>query len=529
HMITPNLDRLAGDGCLFTNAYSPNPICVPARHYLLTGNPASQHGYYDNSGHEIKDHGLPTLARTFSENGYYTAAIGKCHFHPPKAHHGYCETHLMEEIPAHISEDAYLQFLRDQGHGECRNIHGIRGAIYHEPQAALLPEEMLGPNWVAQRAVDWIGQNADRPFLLTCGWIKPHPPWNLPETKRVLYADRELPEPIVRSRVPPFPTGDNRFYGDEDSDETKREIREAYFTTITMVDEAVGQILSCLETKGILDDTIIIFTSDHGEMLQDKGYYQKMLPFESSARIPMMIRYPEAFSPGSRSDELTDLMDIFPTCLELAGIDYFYNEKHRHYGLSGGSLVPGSHSPWQRDREVQFCDCLQGPFRWVSLRDRRYKFVHFFAGGQEYLYDLENDPGELNNLIGQREPYDEIHQRLRSQAIRFETERGPGDTVHNGDFSDCGRFSYNEFDWNNCDKYPRWSYAHFPVLGKGEREAERYLEELTAATRHWPEDRLPAVPMPTEAREALGNGFRKLGGNPQDLLHHYHTPAPFAS
>ena len=117
-------------------------------------------------------------------------------------------------------------------------------------------------------------------------------------------------------------------------------------------------------------------------MLQDKGFYQKMLPYESSARIPLLIRYPKVFTPGSRREDLCDLMDIFPTCLELAGIDYYYNDKHRAYPTGGGSLIPGSTSPWQRERDHQFCDCLRERFRWVSLRDERYKFIHFFAGGR---------------------------------------------------------------------------------------------------------------------------------------------------
>jgi len=126
HMITPNLDRLVREDCTFTRAYSPNPICVPARHCLLTGAPAHLHGYFQNAHAPIRDPNLPTLPRVFSDHGYHTALIGKGHFYPPTEPHGYQETHLMEELPRSVEEDAYLQFLAARGHSELRNIHGIR-------------------------------------------------------------------------------------------------------------------------------------------------------------------------------------------------------------------------------------------------------------------------------------------------------------------------------------------------------------------------------------------------------------------
>lgn len=517
HMKTPNMDRLVKEGCLFTNAYSPNPICVPARHYLLTGAPGRSHGYFDNGGYAIKDNALPTIARVFSENGYYTAAVGKCHFHPPCEHHGYNELHLMEELPRHISEDAYLQYLKDNGYGHLRNIHGIRTAIYHEPQAALVEEEHVGCNWVAKRAIEWIDQNQDRPFYLTCNWIKPHPPWNIPEGKEDLYRDVDLPEAIERSRERPFPPHENPQYGDGDTPEQKRRIRQAYYTTISMVDEAVGQVLDGLEERNLLDNTMIIFTSDHGEMLQDKGFYQKMLPYESSARVPFIIRSPKHFEAGSRVDAFVDLMDIFPTCIDAAGIDYHYKEANKDYQLFGGSLLPDSQSPWKREREYQFCDSLLGRYRWVMLRDQKYKYVYFFAGGKEQLFDMENDFQELHNLIGTDAcPQAEL-ERLRAKCVEYELAYGPGDTVKDGAFI-ARDYAYEDFDWNNCDKYPRWGYAHFQHFGHTDAEDKLFLDELSAATARSPQGMLARVPMPEEGKRMMGEGFEKLGGDPKELF-----------
>lgn len=518
HMITPNLDRLVREGCTFTRAYSPNPICVPARHYLLTGAPAHLHGYHQNAHAPIRDPRLPTLPRVFSENGYRTALIGKGHFYPPTEPHGYQEAHLMEELPRAAGEDAYLQFLAARGHGERRNIHGVRPVLYHEPQTALVAENELGPAWVGQRACEWIRANAgDQPFLLSCHWIKPHPPWNIPESKAGLYAGAELPEPIPGRREPPFPTEPSDLYGDHDSPGEKRKIREAYFTTITMVDEAVGEILRALEEKGILDDTLILFSSDHGEMLQDRGYYQKMLPFESSARVPFVIRYPARFTPGSTRDDLVDLMDVFPTCIDAAGIDFHNREENRPYRLFGGSLLPGSASPWKRDPDHQFCESLLGRNRWVMMRNRRFKYICFFGGGAEYLFDMERDPTEQHNLLADAEYPREVYADLKHRALEHEMERGPGGTVRDGTFV-IHPGNHPPFDWNNNDKYPRWCFNNFQTFGQTDHEAELFLDEWDRVTRDKPRTDLNRIPLRPEAIGLLADGMRKLGGDSGALL-----------
>lgn len=516
HMITPNLDRLVREGCLFTRAYSPNPICVPARHYLLTGNPASEHGYFDNGARDIADPELPTIAGVFTGHGYRTAAIGKCHFHPVKTLHGYEETHLMEELPVSVEEDAYLQHLNDKGYNQVRNIHGIRPLIYHETQRALMDEANHGTNWVADRTIQWIEENGEAPFLLTANWIKPHPPWNIPPSKTELYEQAALPDPIPRSRSAPFPTNDSVWYGDGDSAERKREIREAYYTCVTMVDEAIGRVLQYLEKKDILDDTVIIFTSDHGEMLQDKGFYQKAFPYESSARIPLLMRYPPVFTPGSRQAGFADLMDIFPTCLDIADIPYPEHGTARDYQLAGGSLVPGSKSPWQRNREEQFCDCLQDENRWVMLRDERYKYIHYFKGGHEYLYDLQDDPGECHNLL-EKDTVPDCYAQLRARCLAYERERGPGGTLDGDDFvTHAG--DYEAYDWNNGDKYPKWCFAQFQTFGNTFDEAERFLTEWREATADWDDARLADLPLHDDAKAILLENYKQLGGGVDAIL-----------
>lgn len=510
-MKTPNFDRLVLEGCLFKNAYTPNPICVPARYDMLTGRTGRAHDHFDNAA-KLLDEGLPTFPRVFSENGWRTAALGKCHFTPVTAHHGYDELQLMEEIPEHVEDDAYLQYLNEKGYGNVRNIHGVRPLSYHEAQTTLVPEEDLGPNWLASRTEEWLDKNSDRPFLLTLGWIKPHPPWNIPEEKKGLYADAELPEPLEKSRDLPYPPENSVYYGDDDTPEAKRKIREAYYESVSMVDEAFGRVLSALERNNILDNTVIIYAADHGEMLQDKGFYQKTVPYDSACRIPLIIRYPETFAPGSSREEFADLLDIFPTLLDIAGIDLDYKPSFKGAVLEGESLL-SAESP---KRDIQYAHTCTGKYRWVMTRDQRYKFIHYFAGGHEYLYDMRSDPAEKNNLIGTTDCPEDVYKKLKAEAIRREELSGPEGSVQNGVFVDDATEAHPDFDWNNGEKYPRWAFmsAHFQQFGKksSEEEAKLFLKEFIATRGGEP------VPCPSEVKEELLKAFEETWGtDPAEL------------
>jgi arylsulfatase A-like enzyme len=155
HMITPNMDRLAREGIYYENAYSPNPICMPARHNLLTGLPARYHGYPDNRWGVGLPLGIPTLPGILSDDGYETQTIGKNHFYPPRRHNGYERMQLMSEIPAFREQDDYAVYLKRVGLGNIRNIHGVRNLLYMMLQRSLIPEEHHGTTWVADRTIDF--------------------------------------------------------------------------------------------------------------------------------------------------------------------------------------------------------------------------------------------------------------------------------------------------------------------------------------------------------------------------------------
>jgi arylsulfatase len=512
HMKTPNFDRLANEGCVFQNAYSPNPVCMPARHYMMTGQSARLHGYYGNSESPIKDEGIPTIPQALSDNGYNTVAIGKMHFYPPRRHHGFDEMHLMEEIPHSRLDDAYLQYLEEKGLGDIRNIHGVRPALYHTPQKSLMPEPDHGVNWVADKSIDWLEKNGDDPFFLICGWIKPHPPWNVPDEWEGLYKNANLPDPLPFSREFPFVSEESDCFGDNDPDDMKREIREAYYTSISMVDAAVGHVLDCLERKGILDDTFIIYTSDHGEMLQDKGFYSKGLAYESSAHIPFIVRYPENFQAGSKDERFVDLMDLFPTIIEAAGIDYNYKESNLNYPLAGISFLDKGNS-----RDYQFADYATGASRWVMTRDKRYKYIYYYNGGTELFFDMKNDPSELNNLVKSSSVPQKDFDRLKKVCLEYEKERGPEECVKNDDFVALPPEKLNP-GWD-CSKFPLWANFQFQRFGKEnpEKEAAIFLQELQQALKCNPTTMRKYMIEEPVWLEELRKNFKSIGGKDEDL------------
>lgn len=425
HMITPGLDRLAQDSEFCTHAYSGNPVCMPARHDLITGFPARVHGYYGNAeGRSIRNYSTPTIARIFSRAGYRTAAIGKMHFSPAREHHGFGEMRLMEELPKQRQNDEYLMYLKEKGFGDIQNPHGVRPHIYHIPQEAQQPDELHGTTWVADETIRWFEENENQPFMVMCGFIQPHPPWNIPKEWDNLYKDAEIPDPIEKSRLPFEDESKSEWFGDGDTKEQKEKIRKAYYTAVSMVDRSVDRILTYLKKTGKYDNTLIIYTSDHGEMLQDKGYYSKELPYDSAVRIPMIVKYPKSYEKKGFRDDFVDLLDILPTCLDVCGLNYPENEQ----GLFGKSLVR------KEEKEYQFAATGTLPLRWVMCCNKKYKYIYHYMGGYEEMYCMEQP--ETQNLLLKKLTIEQKQQyeKLKKQAIAYEAEWGIENGVKDGTF-----------------------------------------------------------------------------------------------
>lgn len=272
-MKTPNLDMLAGEGCIYPCAYSSNPVCMAARHNILTGLTARYHGFDDNyfdDDPRVIPYELPTLPQLLSDAGYDTIAVGKMHFQPCRRHNGFTKMELMEEIPRFLEDDDYAMYLRENGYENIQSIHGVRHLLYMLPQRSLVDAEHHGSSWVAERSIHHLKENGGhRPFFMWSSFIAPHPPFDVPEGWADLYKGAELPY-LKQSVTPISQIAEwKKYIADYPSESYLRRARELYYASISFVDYNIGKIIDQLKEMGEYDNTLIIFTSDHGEMLGD--------------------------------------------------------------------------------------------------------------------------------------------------------------------------------------------------------------------------------------------------------------------
>lgn len=452
YMITPNLDRLAEEGCCYPNAYSDNPVCMAARHNIITGLPARYHGFDDNyfeDNPKVIPCDIPTFPQLLSDAGYATIAVGKMHFQPCRRHNGFTKMELMEEIPRYLQDDEYARYLKENGYEDIQSIHGVRHLLYMLPQRSLIDEEHHGSSWVASRSIYHIRENAGkRPFFLWSSFIAPHPPFDVPDGWADLYQDRELPE-LKKSKTPVSDiVAANRPIADYPNEKYLRRAREAYFASISFVDYNVGKILEELKKSGEYENTLIIFTSDHGELLGDYDSYQKFLPYDSSARVPFIVRYPERLKAGSVDESLISLDDILPTVLDVAGLSHPKPE-----------ILPGKSIFAEKDgaeREYLYIEHGHGSKRWVCLCGKRYKYTYYYGGGREELFDMENDPDESVNLLYENTDKEiaALRDGMRRELIEREKKYGLEGYVKAGDFIRLDELRYGPYRECNPPIFP---------------------------------------------------------------------------
>ncbi|MBB6732146.1 sulfatase [Cohnella zeiphila] len=393
---TPNMDRLARMGVVFDQAYSQTPVCVPARHGLISGLNPFEIGLLKNEGlsKEIED----PLPERIREQGYHTCAVGKMHFHPVRKHYGFDRMLLSEEVPSHFDDDEYLQFLRTQGYGHVTEPHGKRSELYYVPQVSELPGHLHTTAWTADTACRVIRQNQNRPFFLFTSFIKPHPPFDPSAPYDTMYPTDQVPPPKRREheRTPDDAwievMNDFKVNGiDSLSHEDELKMRAYYYGCVSQVDAQIGQILDTLESCGLIDDTLIVFTSDHGEMLGDHYSYGKRTYYEMSAKVPLIVSWPAALPQGERREQLALLQDIYATLIAAAGGKV-------PAASSGVDLLPAARQTERPTREKIFAEIGRGRLFKTMLRWDRYKYIYHANGGKENLFDLLADPDEFNDI-----------------------------------------------------------------------------------------------------------------------------------
>jgi len=418
---TPFLDELAGEGFTFTNAYAASPSCIPARACILTGQtPATTNriGYMDGVPWDYKDNMIECL----NEGGYQTINVGKTHFYPRRNNCGFEINKLYDPqnwIDNQLSD--YHQWLKDETNDKIQDSANI----YNNNGFAYIPwtyDNYLHPTeWTANEAINQLkNRDKTRPFFMQMGFHRPHPPLDPPTEYFNMYKDITFDKAKIgdwESNDAKKETSHNSPMIGVKKESDRQDALRAYCGLITHIDHQIGKMMYYLSKYE--PNTIIIFTSDHGDLLGDHGGWRKIYPYEGSAKIPMIIKTPDTSQitinkahEYRRDDTVITHMDIMPSILSLADIKI--PDK-----VEGKSFVPVLYGEKIKNREYIHGEHSAGDFMSVQfITDGKYKYCYDALSGIELFFDLISDPNELHNGIGDikyKEKVTLFRQRLISQ------------------------------------------------------------------------------------------------------------------
>ena len=382
---TPNLDWLAREGMTFTNTICPSPLCAPCRATLASGKEYDRCGVPSNQIDYPLDQ--PTFYQLLRDSGYHVMGCGKFDLHKPTPNWGLDGKRLLHEWGFSDGVDnegkidgvnsgrespkgPYLQYLEERG---LRNVHiedfakRRRDVTFPTP----LPDDAYCDNWIATKGLKLIHQTpVDRPWFLQVNFTGPHSPWDITESMAELYRGVMFPKPNRNNQLPP---------------ETHDAIRQNYSAMVENIDRQLGIYLEELKKRGELNDTLIVFSSDHGEMLGDHNRWGKSHPYQPSVGVPLVVRGPQV-CPNTTSDSPTTILDLTATFLEYAGISIPDEMDSR-------SLKAVLEGETECHREA----VVSGLGDWRLVFDGRYKLIQGF-GDDTLLFDLKEDPLENFNI-----------------------------------------------------------------------------------------------------------------------------------
>lgn len=443
--VTPNLDRLAGQGALFRNCYVQNPVCSPSRASLFTGKYPSNHGLYAN-GVPLPSH-QRMFTRTLADAGYDCGMIGKQHLAPcdtwrtePRRDDGYRVFEWAHGPNHRALENDYHRWLRGRHPDIYENVFPDKGANENTEYSNRartgtpidhVPKEAHYSHWVAERAIDFIETDrGDAPFFLMANFFDPHHSFGAPQEFRDLIDAEAIPTPTTRPEEldeKPAPHRDCsvKSYGgtapgfQDYSAEEIREIRAQYWAMIALIDYEVGRILDCLNATGQEDNTLVIFTSDHGEML---GNHQQLLKgpqlYDDLVRVPLILRWPQQVAARTMVDELVQWIDLPATFLDAAHCA-------TGRGVQGQSLLPGLRGGKHNPRPWAMSEFRDSGFptdpalMTTMLRHHHWKLIIWHGTPASNLprdgelYNLSDDPDELYNLFHCPDHKVQLHKMKR--------------------------------------------------------------------------------------------------------------------
>jgi arylsulfatase A-like enzyme len=446
---TPHIDILARRGVRFEQAYSATPICIPARATIMTGLEGHRLGITTY----VEGYRIPTdvtLPKVLGEAGYETRVVGKMHVYPERCHYGFDSMLLCEEgrmFGAKSTEkrgyDDYEQWLAEQGYPGHAFSHGMANNEY-AMSPWHLPDHLHPTEWIADQSCTTIlRRDWTRPLFLWASFTAPHPPLTPLMRDLYMYERDEMPKPVIGDWVDHHSLYDQRNvagYGGETRTEKQTDMAyRGFYASITQIDRSINRIIGTLREAGMLDNTWIIFTSDHGDNMGDHKLWFKANFTRGACNIPLIIAPPskgkwgpmlgEDWLPGQTNRSPVGLQDLLPTCLEIAGIPAMES-------LDGRSLLPLVKDPG----ESSVRNSLLGEFgivgqRTLMVTDGCWKYIWFEEDGRELLFDLIGDPLEEHDRSGSES---EHLQQWRADLARILGARTSDPAVKAGHLAPAG-------------------------------------------------------------------------------------------
>ena len=463
---TPAIDRLAAEGVRFTGAYANSAHCGPSRVSFLTGMYEHTHLRHRNDDETPLE--LASLPMQLRGRGYQTALIGKGHLGVawPRAHFDDCRFSFMTDAePGDPLSVAYFKYLVDNGVAD--QFDQTLTHYAPDPDGPMpisrLPLEHSLENWIGDETVRYLGQrDREKPFFAFVNFDRPHEPLIVPPELAGMYDPDEIRLPAnaadtfeTKSELQQAAGRGDLKYPQRPSDEAGlRRMLARYYAIITHIDEQVGKMCAELEAQGVLDDTIVIFTADHGNFAGEHGFIGKNLGlYEAIHRIPYVMRYPSGLPAGERFDGLIESVDLYPALADLLGVD-------APISVQGRSFVPAVRGDADWTKSAVLCEHVTAQYHHMSMRTRDYRLNVDAAGPESELYDRRADPGEMVNLWDSPDHAD-VRAQLILTMLRY---RACPDLLFDASGTEC-----------IPDRLP-----DFPMLDRGQD-----VRELYAGSRLW--------------------------------------------
>ncbi|UVI33378.1 sulfatase family protein [Paenibacillus spongiae] len=432
---TPCLDRIARNGVTFQSAYTTFPVCGPARSSILSGVYGKTHKVnFSVRGRHGLDEGEWTFARALRDVGYRTAAIGKMHFFPMYADHGFEVMRLAEHdpnVPGCFTEDDYHRELAEKGLQDVQEEWQFPTCFPHASEEYRqnlqavpfqLPEPYHSTSWIRDEAIRFLEEHnregTNQPYFMWVSFLRPHHPFNPPAPYDTMYPSEDLNVPDPSTGWESLPEHAHSLFSQRMSngvydlsgldDSLIRRITSYYYGSITHIDDCMEALLQHID----LDNTLIVFTSDHGEYLGHRGRLLKdpPLPLDDLARVPMAVMWKGRIAANRTFDAPVSLADLAPTFLDAANIKV-------PPAVEGHSILQLLEQPETADERPVYCE-THGALPTVMVRYKRWKYIWHLKVQSAQLHDIVQDPEELRNLSGDPGLV-EVEGYLHRLAIRF--------------------------------------------------------------------------------------------------------------